>query len=116
MVCQEQHSYFVPALTNEETPAWHVTVKDNEVGFERYVTAEERRRAEDEERRRQLAAETNKDDAPLRALQEMMGGKMEGKDDLAKLEQVCVVCFPVCRVWRVVCPVSCCGRAAGLCV
>lgn len=87
-VPQEQHSYFVPEISSEETPGWHITATDAEVGFERYIAAEERRRLEDEERRRQAAADTNKDDAPLRALEEMMGGKMEGKDDLAKLEQV----------------------------
>jgi hypothetical protein len=88
---QEAHSYFTPKLSRDETPEWFVEVTDTEVGFARYVSPEETLRLQEEERRRQLAAAVGKDDAPERALVEMMGGQLESKDDLAKLEQVWLV-------------------------
>jgi hypothetical protein len=52
-----------------------------------YISAEEVARAVEEEERRRREAEANKDDAPQRALQDMMGGTLEAKDEVTLLRE-----------------------------
>jgi hypothetical protein len=58
-----------------------------EVGMSPYISAEEVARAVEEEERRRREAEANKDDAPQRALQDMMGGTLEAKDEVTLLRE-----------------------------
>ena len=87
VVLQEAPSIFEPKLADEEDPKRVLTVSDAEVGFDRYVTAAERADLEAAELRKQQAAAAAKDDAPERALQQMMGGTLDVQDDLTKLQQ-----------------------------
>ncbi len=91
---QEAPSTFEPKLADEEEPKRFLTVKDSEVGFPRYVTAAEKAEAEAAEARKKAAAAAATDDGPERALQQMMGGTLEVQDDLAKLQQVCMMPLP----------------------
>ena len=79
---------FRPALTAEEQKEKGLVVNDNEIQVARVLTKAEKeleakkRKEEDERIRKQ-----QEDDAPIRALQEMMGGKLETKKDQALSEQ-----------------------------
>eukprot|EP01029_Cantina_marsupialis_P009615 TRINITY_DN2234_c0_g2_i1.p1 TRINITY_DN2234_c0_g2~~TRINITY_DN2234_c0_g2_i1.p1 ORF type:complete len:1193 (+),score=395.34 TRINITY_DN2234_c0_g2_i1:81-3659(+) len=80
--------YFQPRWFPEEKPETVLEVTNAEIGFDPYISEEEREAARiaEEERRRQ-EAENVKDDAPERALMDMMGGTLEKKTDLSALEQ-----------------------------
>ena len=74
-----------PYLSPVEDPLTSLKVSDAEVGLSPYISpAEQRRRAEEEAKKKQAAA-ANKDDAPERALNDMMGGTLEGKNELDAL-------------------------------
>ena len=74
-----------PYLASVEDPITSLKVSDAEVGLSPYISpAEQRRRAEEEAKKKQAAA-ANKDDAPERALNDMMGGTLEGKNELDAL-------------------------------
>jgi hypothetical protein len=74
-----------PYLSPVEDPLTSLKVSDAEVGLSPYISpAEQRRRAEEEAKKKQAAA-ANKDDAPERALIDMMGGTLEGKNELDAL-------------------------------
>jgi len=76
-----------PFLAPSEDPQSILKVTDAEIGMVPYVSpAEQQRRAEEAERKRRAAA-ANKDDAPERALMDMMGGTLEGKDELTALAE-----------------------------
>jgi WD40 repeat protein len=76
-----------PFLAPTEDPAAVLKVTDAEVGMSPYISPAEQKRRADEADARRRAAAANKDDAPERALQEMMGGTLEGKDELALLAE-----------------------------
>lgn len=82
----EETEFFQPSLADDEVPERVLAVEQDEIGFERYITEAERKRLEEEERRRAEAAGKHKDDAPERALMDMMNGTLEAKDELSKLE------------------------------
>lgn len=84
---KEAPALFEPKLEDDEAPKRFLTVADAEVGFPRYVTAAEKAELEKAEQRKAQAAAAMKDNAPERALQQMMGGTLEVQDDLAKLQQ-----------------------------
>lgn len=84
---KQEEDVFDPKLTDDEVPERVLEVKPEEVGFEKYISAAERKRLEEEEERKRREAANSKDNAPDRALDEMMGGTLEAKDELAKLEQ-----------------------------
>lgn len=84
---KEQQDYFKPTSHADEKPNSVLTVTAEEIGFEKYITEAERRAIEDEAARKAAAAAAKKDDAPERALQDMMGGTLEAKDEISLLEQ-----------------------------
>ena len=79
--------YFVPEWKDDEWPERFSKVTDEEMPFERYVTEAERKRlAEEEEERKRREANQDEDNAPQRALNEMMGGTLEEKTEANALE------------------------------
>eukprot|EP01138_Halocafeteria_seosinensis_P000119 gb/GECG01000123.1/.p1 GENE.gb/GECG01000123.1/~~gb/GECG01000123.1/.p1 ORF type:complete len:2383 (+),score=366.81 gb/GECG01000123.1/:1-7149(+) len=78
---------FEPDLSLDYVPHSILEVSEEDVGFKPYVSEAELRRQKEEEERRRREAEANKDDAPERALHEMMYGTLEKKDALAALEK-----------------------------
>ena len=79
--------YFVPEWKDDEWPERFSKVTDEEMPFERYVTEAERKRlAEEEEERKRREANKDEDNAPQRALNEMMGGTLEEKTEANALE------------------------------
>ena len=83
-----QEEYFQPKWNNSEFPERVVEVADSEIPVEKYVSEAERKRlAEEEEERKRLAAMNQGDNAPERALMEMMGGTLEQEQGLNALEQ-----------------------------
>ena len=79
--------FFKPSWKDDEWPEKFATVTDAEMPFEKYITAAERKRIEEEEEAARLKAMgTGEDNAPERALQEMMGGTLEEKTDANALE------------------------------
>ncbi|XP_031564143.1 cilia- and flagella-associated protein 43-like [Actinia tenebrosa] len=78
---------FQPAMTDDELPERLLHVKDQEVPFERYITAEEQKRLDEQakvEEERRLAEQA--DNARERALMMMMQGRLEAnlEDELKK--------------------------------
>lgn len=85
-----QETLVIPILSDDEVPERTITVSDNEVTVERFITPEEQKRIlekqrQDEERMR-LQAE---DDSKQRAIMVMMGGKLEDRSE--KEEKVDIV-------------------------
>ena len=78
--------HFKPEWHPDEQPERVLEVTQDEIGFEKYITEAEKARLAEEEAARQARMADGKDDAPERALQDMMGGTLEAKDDLALLE------------------------------
>eukprot|EP00495_Collosphaeridae_sp_1-RS-2012_P006686 TRINITY_DN62_c0_g1_i2.p1 TRINITY_DN62_c0_g1~~TRINITY_DN62_c0_g1_i2.p1 ORF type:complete len:328 (-),score=81.40 TRINITY_DN62_c0_g1_i2:270-1253(-) len=77
---------FVPKNFPSEDPEEVLHVKDGEVKVEKVLTKEEREANEAEEKaRRQEELLKAKDDAPKRALQDMMGGTLKSKNDMELL-------------------------------
>ena len=73
--------YFVPEWKDDEWPE-RFSKSSEEMPFERYVTEAERKRlAEEEEERKRREANQDEDNAPQRALNEMMGGTLEEKTE-----------------------------------
>jgi len=60
---------------------------ETQVGMAPYVSPEEKVRLAEEEERRRREKEANKDDAPERAIQDMMGGTLEAKDEVTVLRE-----------------------------
>lgn len=73
-------------LFDDERPEHVLEVTDEDIGFEKYVTEAERKQIAEEAERKRLAAAANKDDAPERALDDMMGGTLEAKNEINLLE------------------------------
>jgi len=71
-----------PTSSLGETPAHVLTVTQADIGFEPYVSEEERARRAAEEEAVRVAAAANKDAAPQRALADMMDGTLKAKDAL----------------------------------
>jgi len=67
-----------------------LTVSDEDVGFEPYRTAAEQAELEIEEQHRREREEANRDDAPQRALQDMMHGTLQPPDELKLMEEALV--------------------------
>ena len=83
-----EDNFFKPSFADDEFPERTVEVKDSEIPFERYISQEERKRmAEEEEERLRREAENQGDDAPKRALMDMMGGTLETAQDVSALDQ-----------------------------
>ena len=83
-----QEEYFKPQWNSSEFPERVVEVKDTEVPVEKYISEAERKKmADDEEERKRNAAANQGDNAPERALMEMMGGTLEEEQGLNALEQ-----------------------------
>jgi hypothetical protein len=82
-----------PFLCSMEAPEATLQVTEDEVGCSPYLSPEELRRREDEKDLVRRDAERKKDDAPGRALDEMMGGTLSGKDELERLEKVVAQAF-----------------------
>ena len=80
--------YFKPIWSNAEFPDRVITVADSEIPIEKYISEAERKQLLlDEEERKKNAANDQGDNAPERALLEMMGGTLEQEQGLNALEQ-----------------------------
>ena len=84
---QSDEKVFEPDLSLDFVPGTMLEVTEEDVGFKPYVSEAELRRQREEEEMRRRQAEANKDDAPERALHDMMYGTLEKKDALAALEK-----------------------------
>ena len=83
-----QEEYFEPTWNDSEFPQRVVEVKDDEIPVDKYVSEAERKKMAEEEEERLKAASMNQgDNAPERALMEMMGGTLEQEQGLNALEQ-----------------------------
>ena len=83
-----QEEYFTPTWNDSEFPQRVVEVKDDEIPVDKYVSEAERKKMAEEEEERLKAASMNQgDNAPERALMEMMGGTLEQEQGLNALEQ-----------------------------
>lgn len=71
-----------PMMQPDELADFPLRAFPHEVPFSRYVSREERAAIAAEEERKRREAAALKDDAPLRALNDMMGGTLEGRDEL----------------------------------
>jgi WD40 repeat protein len=79
--------FFKPTWHDEEFPEKFATVTDEEMPIERYVTEAERERiAEEEEAKRLRGLANDTDNAPQRALNDMMNGTIEVAAELNALE------------------------------
>jgi hypothetical protein len=82
---------FDPFLAPSEEPASVLVVSDElEVGLSPYVSPAELARRAAEEERRLREANANKDDAPQRALMDMMSGTLAAKDEITALREALV--------------------------
>eukprot|EP01083_Nonionella_stella_P223307 795999_1 len=76
-----------PILSDREVPERVLEVEDGEVAVDKVLTKHEREAKErEEEEIRRRAAEAAKDDAPTRALHDMMSGTLASKPELSLLE------------------------------
>jgi cilia- and flagella-associated protein 43 len=83
-----QEDYFKPTWKDSEFPEKVVTVTDEEIPVAKYISEAERKKlAEEEAERKRKAAMDQGDNAPERALMEMMGGTLEQEQGLNALEQ-----------------------------
>ncbi|KAJ3048620.1 Cilia- and flagella-associated protein 43, partial [Rhizophlyctis rosea] len=86
---QMQEAVFHPELDDDEVPERVIEVKDSEVTVERFITPEEQRRLEEkarqDEERARLAAEDNYRE---RAVQSMMGGKLDDRSETEDKEEL----------------------------
>lgn len=83
-----EEEFFKPSWNEKEFPEKVITVEDSEVPVEKYISEMDRKRLkEEEEERVRLAAQNVGDNAPERALMEMMGGTLEVETDMNTLEQ-----------------------------
>ena len=73
-------------LDAEEVAGYGLEVTAADIGFEKYVTAAERARIAEEEARRAAEAALKKDNAQARALDDMMGGRLEVETGASLLE------------------------------
>ncbi len=88
-------SIIQPTLTISEQPETVLTVEDNEMTIEKYISPEEQKKIEEEaklEEERKLAAMG--DNPRERALDMMMGGRLEAnvEEDLFKVDQTVTCC------------------------
>ncbi|KAJ3037135.1 Cilia- and flagella-associated protein 43 [Rhizophlyctis rosea] len=86
---QMQEAIFHPDLDEDEVPQRVIEVKDSEVTVEKFITPEEQRRLEEkarqDEERARLAAEDNYRE---RAVQSMMGGKLDDRSETEDKEEL----------------------------
>ncbi|KAI8812738.1 hypothetical protein BJ742DRAFT_850017 [Cladochytrium replicatum] len=86
---QIKEPIFSPNLDNDEVPERRITVLDEEVKVEKYITEEEQRKIDErkrlEEERLKAAQEDNFRE---RALMEMMGGKLEDRAESEDKEEL----------------------------
>ncbi|KAL7754306.1 hypothetical protein RI367_000287 [Sorochytrium milnesiophthora] len=84
-----QENVYVPQLKDVEVPDRTIEVRDDEIKAQRYLSAEEQRKLEEkrrqDEERARLAQE---DDSKQRALDVMMGGKLEEKTEKQEPEKL----------------------------
>jgi hypothetical protein len=85
-ILKRSEELFEPQLQPEEVPQSVLKVAGEEVGFAPWEDPEEKSRREVEERRKAEEAAKNRDDAPERALDDMMRGTLEEKDEVQRAE------------------------------
>jgi len=85
-VLGREEELFEASHFEDERPEGLLEATREEVGFEPWQDPEEERRRAEEARAREEAASSNKDDAPTRALDDMMRGTLEEKDDVQRTE------------------------------
>lgn len=76
-----------PCLQPSEIPGFALQISDDEIGLAPYVSEEEIRSKQEAETKKKQQDAGKQDDAPMRALQDMMGGTLAKKDELQLLEE-----------------------------
>ena len=83
------HELFKPRVNPLENPERVLKVDPEEVGFERYLTKEEREKLEEERKKEEERIRLlNADDAGVRAVKQMMGGTLEEKKETPLTEEL----------------------------